>query len=246
MTHTLERGRAAAGRFGLRARIHLGQLAAQRRHVRLMAAHGVSLVVDVGANTGQYGRQLRRAGFQGRIISAEPLSREFRRLDRRAGRDGQWSTVHAALGAGPGRVAVNVSRNSVSSSLLQMLDSHTEAAPGSGYVGTEQARVRTVDEVLGSHGVTPADRVFLKIDTQGYEGQVLDGAQDWLPRLTGVQVELSLLPLYAGQALLGDLLERLTAAGFDLWSLQPVFVDLRSERLLQVDGVFFRGGPAGL
>jgi FkbM family methyltransferase len=243
MTSTLERGLGAAGRLGLRARLHLGQRAAHRRSVRFMAAHGVTLVVDVGANTGQYGHSLRRAGFGGRIISAEPLSREFRRLDERAGRDGRWSAVHAALGARPGRVPLHVAGNSVSSSLLEMLDSHAGAAPASAYVRTEVAEVRTVDDLLDSSGVGPAERVFLKIDTQGYEAPVLDGAQRWLPRLAGVQVELSLLPLYAGQALMGDLLRRLTDAGLELWSLEPVFVDPRTGRLLQVDGVFFRARP---
>jgi hypothetical protein len=84
---------------------------------------------------------------------------------------------------------------------------------------------------------------MLKIDTQGYEMAVLRGAEKMLPRLAGVQLELSLAPLYEGQTLYLELIDWLRARGFDLWSVIPGFVDPSSGRMLQFDGVFFRAQP---
>ncbi len=81
---------------------------------------------------------------------------------------------------------------------------------------------------------------MLKIDTQGYEWQVLDGAVATLPRITAVLIEMSLVPLYEGQHLWLEIIARLEAMGFKTWSLQPGFVDPSTGRTLQVDGMFCR------
>jgi hypothetical protein len=83
-------------------------------------------------------------------------------------------------------------------------------------------------------------RAFLKIDTQGYEDQVLKGATTLLGRIIGLQVELSLVPLYEGQQLFDDLSRRLRSLDFELWSIAPVFVDPKTGRLLQADVTFYR------
>jgi hypothetical protein len=85
-----------------------------------------------------------------------------------------------------------------------------------------------------------AERYFIKIDTQGFEWQVLEGASETLKNATGVLCELSLVPLYEGQRLWLEIVERLKLEGFTLWSLQQVFCDKRSGRSLQVDAIFFK------
>jgi len=81
---------------------------------------------------------------------------------------------------------------------------------------------------------------FIKIDTQGYEAQVLRGAECLLQKAAGLQVELSLVPLYAGQVLYDELISQVKSKGFELWGLTPVFIDAQSGRLLQADATFFR------
>ncbi len=99
--------------------------------------------------------------------------------------------------------------------------------------------MRRLDEV--SHAAIENSRkLLLKIDTQGYEMSVLEGAQKLLPRACGVQLELSLAQLYDGQVLYLEMLQWLQARGFNLWSVIPGFVDPSSARMLQFDGVFFR------
>ena len=228
-------GRRTVNRFGL----DITRDPFNHRLVRLCRAARIDAVLDVGANAGQYARGLRAAGFVGRIVSCEPLAAPYRELARAAGRDPRWETVRTALGDRDGTITVNVAGNSYSSSVLTMLPAHLDAAPQSQYVGTEKSPVTTVDQICGGLGVDPA-RSLLKLDVQGYEHVVLDGAAQVLPRLAAVQVELSLTPLYDAQPLMPDMVERLEGSGFHLWALEPGFSDPRSGRLLQCDGVFLR------
>ena len=82
--------------------------------------------------------------------------------------------------------------------------------------------------------------IFIKIDTQGYEWQVLDGAEEALKLACGLHLELSLVPLYAGQHLWMNIIERLNSKGFDLWNINKGFTDSRDGRLLQIDATFFK------
>ena len=80
----------------------------------------------------------------------------------------------------------------------------------------------------------------MKIDTQGYEWQVLDGAYKTLSNAKGIICELSLLPLYEGQQLWRQIIERLEEEGFVLWALHKAFSDKNNGRTLQLDAVFLR------
>lgn len=210
---------------------------------RLMAAlrtFDIDLVIDIGANNGQFAKELRAGGYSGRIVSFEPLTTAHRRLLQASKNDSAWQ-VHSrcALGDHLGEIELNISGNSVSSSILPMLTAHSNAAPASTYLGSETAPLTTVDNAVLPY-FEGAKAPFLKIDTQGYEWYVLDGALATLPKVRGIQVELSLVPLYEGQRLWRECIERLEAAGFVLWALQPVFIDPANGRTLQWDGLFFR------
>jgi len=210
---------------------------------RLMAgfgAHKIDIVFDVGANEGQFSTELRQAGFSGHIVSFEPLSEAHRRLTNLSRGDPKWN-VHSrcALGDRNGTVEINVAGNSVSSSIFPMLDLHSSAAPDSVYIRTETVPLLTLDDVAGRY-LEDMTAPFLKVDTQGYEWLVLDGANMLLTKLRGIQMELTTIPLYEGQRLWRESIDRLEDAGFSLWSLQPAFVDPRDGRTLQWDGLFFR------
>jgi FkbM family methyltransferase len=213
------------------------------RRAHLLARFAPTVVLDVGANAGIYGGEIREIGYRGRIVSFEPLSQAFAALAGRAARDGKWEAVNAALGAEPGQAVLNVAGNSWSSSLRPMLDVHLAAAPESRYVGTETVRVDTLDAVFARH-VRPDDRVWLKIDTQGYERDVLSGAAESLPRIETVEVEMSPMGLYEGEALFTEMFDWLVARGLDCVHLQPGLVDPADERLLSLDGCFHRTRPA--
>ena len=200
----------------------------------------VDLVFDVGANVGQFASELRSVGYQGDLVSFEPLSTAHRALLEAARSDAKWQ-VHprGAIGDHDGEIEINIAGNSLSSSVLPMMESHSSAAEGSAYVGAEKVPIFRLDSVAPKY-LANAHRPFLKIDTQGFEWQVLDGASKTLPLVGGVLCELSLIALYEGQRLWMDMIHRLESEGFMLWSIQRGFTDPRDGRTLQVDASFFR------
>jgi FkbM family methyltransferase len=205
---------------------------------------GIDLVFDIGANEGQYARSLRDNGYTGRIVSFEPLAAAHAKLAAASRGDPKWQAAPPiALGDAPGQATLHVAGNSASSSLLNMLSAHTRAAPGSAYVASEGVRVARLDDVAERY-LRDARSLLVKIDTQGYEDRVIAGGTATLRRAAAIQVELSMLPLYEGQSLFEDMLERIAALGFELFSILPVFVDPESGRTLQVDGVFRRKAGA--
>jgi FkbM family methyltransferase len=205
----------------------------------LLRAHGIDLVVDVGANSGVLAAGLRSQGYSGRIVSFEPSSAAFAELAAASVADPEWTARRLALGATAGEVTLNVAGNSSSSSLLPMTSLHVESAPESAYVATETVELATLDS-LREELVRPGDRVYLKLDVQGFELEVIKGAADVLPQVQVVDTELSLVPLYEGAPRLQEVVDVLAGHGFVLRSLSPVFVDPETGRLLQVDGLFTR------
>jgi len=239
----------SAVKQNIKQALHAMGIEAHRFHpdtsplARLMVAlraFDIDLVIDIGANDGQFARELRAGGYSKGIVSFEPLTAAHCRLLQASHGDSAWQ-VHprCALGDRLGEIELNISGNSVSSSIMPMLAAHSSAAPESAYLGHEAAPLITLDYVAPLY-FEGARAPFLKIDTQGYEWHVLDGALATLPKVRGIQMELSLVPLYEGQRLWRECIERLEADGFVLWALQPVFVDPVNGRTLQWDGLFFR------
>lgn len=212
------------------------------RTVRLLQHYQVDCVIDVGANDGGFSSSIRQLGYTGKIVSFEPLQRPFDALRVKAAADGNWDVHRSAIGDSDGEVTINISGNAgLSSSVLPMLDAHLSVAPKSKYVGTETVPQARLDTFLSEPGLDTNSRTFLKIDVQGYEGEVLDGASGLFARdaIIGLQLELSLTPLYAGGMSYREGLSRVEALGMSLMGLDPVFSDPNTGRLLQADAVFF-------
>jgi FkbM family methyltransferase len=208
------------------------------RRRRLLERAGVDAVLDVGANTGQFATQLRGdLGWRGRIVSFEPLAAAYASLAARAAKDGGWDARHYGLGDRDGTARIGVAGNSASSSLLDMLPAHVDAAPESAYVGYEDVQVRRLDSVIDEVCPAPA-RLYLKLDVQGFERQALAGARATLARVRVLQLEMSLAPLYAGAASFGELHTLLESIGLVPFALEPGFARRDSGQLLQVDGLY--------
>lgn len=227
--------------FGFEIRRFDPSISESAQFMRQLNSHGINLVLDVGANVGQFGRKnLRDAGYRGRIVSFEPLNAAWKSLSVESARDPLWTVApRMAIGSESGEIDINVAQNSVSSSVLDMLPDHRKFAPQSAYVAVESVPIRRLDEVARQYFL-PDSKAFLKIDTQGFEDFVLQGADGILDHIMGIQLELSLLPLYSGQQLYDEMILRMKNVGFDLWGISSAFVDVDSGRTLQVDATFFR------
>jgi len=197
------------------------------------------LVLDIGANSGQYASSLRTLGYRGRIVSFEPLNDAFNKLKIAASGDSLWQVVNCAIGASSGHVEINVAGNSYSSSILKMMPRHAAAAPESAYVETQRVKVEPLDSLFSSLKQN-ASGVFLKIDTQGYTSEVLEGATASLNEIVGLQMEMSLVTLYEGEPLIGELICKVGEHGFKPILIKREFDDRTTGQQLQVDGVFFK------
>lgn len=232
--------RKVARSFGIEIARYRPSNSAAAQLAKALEVAGINVVFDIGANEGQFAREIREYGYTGKIVSLEPLSSARKKLLTFASADPNWD-VHeqSAIGDQDGEIEIHVAGNSVSSSVLPMLESHSSASVGSAYIDSECVPIARLDSVVDRY-VTSKSRLFVKIDTQGFEWQVLDGARETLQQTCGLLCELSLVPLYHGQRLWRDIIDRLDAEGFMLWALQKGFTDPRTGQSLQTDGIFLR------
>jgi FkbM family methyltransferase len=183
---------------------------------RLLEQLHVDCVLDVGANRGQFAKELRGIGYNGTLVSFEPISSEFQAMKQDFEGDTHWRGYQIALGSRPGMMAISIPKLTVMSSLL-------EATDGGGDARKETIEVRRLDHVLPdlvkSLGAT---RVFLKMDTQGYDLEVFRGASGCLDLIHGIQSELSVQPLYKNMPHYLEALDVYESAGFDLYNLSVV------------------------
>jgi FkbM family methyltransferase len=200
----------------------------------------VSCVLDVGANVGQYAKRLRALGYAGRIVSFEPLAEAHAGLLRRAAADPTWHVAQRmAIGERDGEVEIELAAESDMSSILPQSALLRRISPTSAVIRRERVPIARLDRIAASF-VAPGDEVFLKIDVQGYEPQVLEGAGDLLRTVRGIQLEMSLVPCYEGERGFRETIDQLEVAGFELYLLLPGYFERKLARQLQVDGVFIR------
>jgi FkbM family methyltransferase len=207
----------------------------------LLARLGIDCVLDVGANRGQFGSLLRGIGYAGPIVSFEPVTACFQQLRHAARNDPLWDTRQLALGECNGTLPIHVTASTDFSSFL-VPNEYCRATFGDGPVqtATEDVRVRRLDEMLDEEPrACRATRIFLKMDTQGYDHQVLSGAAGWLDRIIAVQSELSVRPIYEGAPRYLDALRWFEAAGYELSGLFTVNRD-RELRVVEMDCVMVR------
>lgn len=211
------------------------------RLVHFLAQRNIDLVLDVGANRGQFVSALFDAGYQGEVVSFEPIPSIRAALAATAASSGRrWRVAPPmALGDCDGKANFHVARNTASSSFLNVLDMSIQAAPESASSRNILVDVRRLDSVVDSFGLH-GRRVFLKLDVQGAEWRVIEGATRTIRLVDGIKIELSLALLYEGQQLAPTLDAFLRSAGFECWDIVPGFRNRRTGRLLQYDGIYFR------
>lgn len=204
--------------------------------LRLIRERGVTVVLDVGANAGQWAKRLREDGYAGTIVSFEPLLDAYEQLRVAAAGDSKWHTHRVALGEASGVATINVSANSYSSSFLPITNASLDAAPEAAYVGQEDVAITRLDLLD-----LPPGRKMLKADVQGTEPGVIRGAQGVLPEVELVELEMSLVPIYKGQELAPAVCSLLRASGFAPVALEASWENPQTGEVLCIDAIFASG-----
>jgi len=208
--------------------------------------YGVDCVLDVGANRGQYGRELRLAGYRGRLVSFEPVEQLSRYLRETAAGDATWTVHRLALGREPGMANINVTRHDVFSSFRSPIAFAAERFGEATEVARhERVAVRRLEDVMDELcGSGPPPRCFLKMDTQGYDLEVFAGLGRWAEHVVGLQSEVAAIALYTGMPRMAEAIARYEAAGFELTGLFPLSRDERTGRIIEFDCVMVRAAAA--
>lgn len=195
----------------------------------------ITRVLDVGAHTGEFVRDLHSLGWNGLVDSFEPDPRSFPLLSSRSSKIDNWTAHQIAIGESRSIVLLHLAGNEVSSSTLKMLPLHVDAAPSSAATKVIEVEQDCLDSFIDP---SVEQRIMLKIDVQGSEMKVLRGAELMLQDVVLAQIELSLQPLYEGQPLIDDVLKYMDQRDFLCCGLMPGFCDSSTGIMLQVDGVF--------
>jgi FkbM family methyltransferase len=206
----------------------------------VLRRHRIGTVLDVGAHTGQYGSFLRGLGYDGAIVSYEPVPETFAQLEEASAADEGWTAHRLALGDTDGSATIHVARSSDFSSLRRISDYGTTTFADATHVERREAvESRRLDGVLGEHAPGAATPMLLKLDTQGWDMQVLDGATGILGDVAAVQTEVALQPIYEDVPSLDEVVAELSGRGFAPSGFFPVTRDA-DLRLVEVDLVAVR------
>ena len=201
---------------------------------------GVATILDVGANRGQFASKILASGWNGDLVSFEPVSETHSMLTEAkvAAANPRWFISPAfALGSETATAEINVARNLVSSSLLQIRGAFADVDKETRPVRTETIAVRRLDDAIEPSWNAP---FALKTDTEGFELEVLKGATSTLTRTRVIMIEMFLAPFHDGGARFGELASFIVEAGFRCIALTEGFSDYGRNEVLAVDGVFIR------
>lgn len=204
---------------------------------RNVLSRELSVVVDIGANRGQFALAVRRWAPRALVVSFEPLNSPAGIYRRVFAGDDRVMLHQSAIGSVSAMQTMHVSARDDSSSLLPISSLQTTMFPGTGEVGTAKVRVATLDEFISTDDLqSPA---MLKLDVQGFELDALRGCESLLRHFDRVYCECSFVEFYSGQKLAGEVVDWLSDRGFFLiGKFNPTF-DLHGQ-LVQADFLFGR------
>jgi FkbM family methyltransferase len=237
LRHAIRRGVRRAFRVDI---VRVGSATPLGQHLReVLANYQIDTIVDVGANEGQFGAMMRALGFKGDIHSFEPVKLTYDLLAKAAAGDPHWTAHNLALGKAPGSLVMNISEGSVFSSALRPNDYGAAKFNDIKVQRQETVAVSTLDHFIEHHLSDNERRIFLKMDTQGYDLEVFAGATASLDKICCILSELSLIPIYDGMT---DYLQALAAYQHEGFSVSGFFPVNRSDdlALIEVDCVMVR------
>ena len=209
------------------------------RRRKLLANFGITKILDVGANTGQYAQELRKIKYNGEIVCFEPISFVFDALKKNIKKDSKCSFHNFALGDKNETKTINIAKNLASSSFFPRAKHLEENAKHTEYISQEIVEIKILDSIYDTICNTN-EMVFLKLDTQGYEKNILNGAKESLKKIKGIQIELAIKPSYNGAPEYKEIFKIIEDAVFKLFSIEEGFEDVNTGQLLEIDAIFFK------
>ena len=210
---------------------------------RIFSFRQVDCAFDVGAFTGGYVDFLRsEVGFDGPVVSFEPTSSTFAKLQDRWGADHRWRGFNYALGSENGMASLHTSTHGDLNSIRSASEYGRDRWRGALRQGTEEQVqvVRLADVFEQVTQGLKTDRVFMKVDTQGLDMEVIEGALPVLDRVVALQTEIAVKHLYESTPGWTDALERLSALNFVPAGLYPACSGEDGLEVVEFDCIMVR------
>lgn len=209
------------------------------RTVKILNTFSFDKVLDIGANTGQFAESLIDFGFKGEIVSFEPTTSPYNKLIRRVSKYKNWKLAEkCAIGDFDGSIAINISKNSLFNSIKKIGTEYSSYNPGSSIIDKEKVQIYKLDSLQNKY-FNKNENIFLKIDTQGFEKEVLKGAIEVLKYVKGIKIEIPLQPIYddVSWSAMG-IFNFFEEKGFVCISLNEVAVNNETGTVHEIDGIF--------
>ena len=200
--------------------------------------HNIDLVLDIGANEGQFAEKLIEHGYKKKIISFEPIEDVHKILKKNSKAHDNW-IVYENFGFGKINETklINISKNSVSSSILEINKTHLDIEPDARTISKEEIRLITLNDFL-SQNEYKDKKIFVKIDTQGYEENILLGADKVLNQISTIMIETSISKVYDQEKDYLEMINLMKSFGFHVWSVERGFTNKKTGQVLQLDIIF--------
>ena len=198
----------------------------------------IDTILDIGANIGQYANIMRELGYDGHILSFEPMKKEYDLLLQNSENDKNWNVFNYGFGDKNEQLSINISQNSYSSSLLNLTNSQLEGDWRSRNIGTEKVSIIDFNSYLENFDFT--NKVALKLDVQGYEFKIIKTIEDKVHLFALIQLEVSLTELYKGETLYFQIDDFLRGKNFVLVSIEPGFYNNQTGQMLQSDFIYIK------
>lgn len=211
------------------------------RTVKILQHHNFDVVIDVGANTGQFAESLLDFGFKGQIVSFEPTSDAYKELSKRAQKYPNWDIEEQmAIGNDSGTITINISKNTVFNSIKKIDTEYATYNNDAQIIGSEEVPIKTLNSFKEKY-FNGSKKVLLKIDTQGFEKEVLEGASEIIEQVDGIKIEVPLQPIYDDVKLtFKEMINTFYDLGFTCVSLDEVAVNKTSGYVHEMDAIFVR------
>lgn len=196
-----------------------------------------NLIVDIGANDGDWISKVRKDGYKGNAVCIEPLKSNFHRLKTR--QIPRTICLNYAIGEKNGIIQINqASNNGLSSSILELNDYHLKAAPYVKIIDRQNVEMIKLSRLLQKY---TKKKIYIKIDVQGYELQVLKSMQKSnFQNVYAFEVETNLVSTYKNASLIEDTIKFLRLNGYKPLRIENGFSMPNFGQLLQADILFVK------
>jgi|SRR5579872_3866365 len=198
----------------------------------------ISTVLDVGANTGQFAREVRMILPDAFIYSFEPLSGCFEELNKNMAGDKKFKAFNIALGEVNEEKTMEKNEYSPSSSILPLADEHKSLFPHARHVTKEKITVKKLDDIASK--LDMKKDILIKVDVQGYEDKVIAGGQSTFSKAKAVLIETSFVELYTGQPLFDDIYEQMKRLGFSYRGAVEEKIEKMRGEVISQDSLFVK------